>query len=174
AVGLADPTTLIALLAHVRQSSRYLQLPIASRRRFDTLMPQLMRAAAGTREPQAVFARLLALLETVSGRSVYLALLVEHPPVLPRLAHLMAASAWAADYLTRHPILLDELLDSRALLSEPSWDEWRRELDAQLAAQAGDAERQIDALRHFQHAQTFRLLVQDLEGRLSVERLAER
>jgi glutamate-ammonia-ligase adenylyltransferase len=173
AAGFADPTGLIAMLARVRQSGRYLQLPIASRQRYDTLVPQLMRLAAGTREPQAVFARLLALLETVSGRSVYLALLVEHPPVLPRLADLMAASAWAAEYLTRHPILLDELLDSRALLSEPSWDQWRRELDAQLAAQAGDAERQIDALRHFQHAHTFRLLVQDLEGRLSVERLAD-
>ena len=173
AAGFTDPSGLIAMLARVRQSGRYLQLPIASRQRYDALVPQLMREAAGTAEPQAVFARLLALLETVSGRSVYLALLVEHPPVLPRLAHLMAASAWAAEYLTRHPILLDELLDSRALLSEPSWDEWRRELDAQLAAQSGDAERQIDALRHFQHAQTFRLLVQDLEGRLSIERLAD-
>ena len=31
----------------------------------------------------------------------------------------------------------------------------------------------MDALRHFQHAQTFRLLVQDLGGRLTVERLAD-
>ena len=38
---------------------------------------------------------------------------------------------------------------------------------------AGDAERQMDALRHFQHAQTFRLLAQDLAGLLTVERLAD-
>jgi glutamate-ammonia-ligase adenylyltransferase len=31
----------------------------------------------------------------------------------------------------------------------------------------------MDDLRHFQHAQTFRLLAQDLNGRLSVERLAD-
>ena len=42
-----------------------------------------------------------------------------------------------------------------------------------LAAHAGDTERQIDALRHFQHAQTFRLLVKDLNGLLSIERLAD-
>ena len=42
-----------------------------------------------------------------------------------------------------------------------------------LAAHAGDAERQMDALRHFQHAQTFRLLAQDLAGTLTVERLAD-
>jgi glutamate-ammonia-ligase adenylyltransferase len=31
----------------------------------------------------------------------------------------------------------------------------------------------MDALRHFKHAQTFRLLAQDLAGRLTVERLAD-
>jgi glutamate-ammonia-ligase adenylyltransferase len=85
----------------------------------------------------------------------------------------MGASAWAADYLLRHPILLDELLDSRVLLEEPDWNAWRRELDEQLAGHPEDAERQMDALRHFQHAQVFRLLAQDLSGLLSVERLAD-
>jgi glutamate-ammonia-ligase adenylyltransferase len=113
------------------------------------------------------------LLETISGRSAYLALLAEHGPVLPRIAQLMGASAWAADYLVRHPILLDELLDSRVLLTEPDWSAWRRELDAQLAAHPQDPEREMDALRHFQHAQTFRLLAQDLSGSLTVERLAD-
>ncbi|HEY2970153.1 MAG TPA: bifunctional [glutamate--ammonia ligase]-adenylyl-L-tyrosine phosphorylase/[glutamate--ammonia-ligase] adenylyltransferase [Casimicrobiaceae bacterium] len=178
AAGYGSPVTLIESLARVRQSARYLQLPTLSRQRFDALLPQLLRAAAAaaassTVNPEAVFGRLLALLETISGRSVYLALLFEHPPVLPRLAQLMAASAWAADYLTRHPLLLDELLDSRVLLAEPDWDAWRRELDLQLGAHAGDPERQMDALRHFQHAQTFRLLAQDLNGLLTVERLAD-
>ena len=173
AAGYAEPVALIAALARVRNSARYLQLPTVSRQRFDALVPQLLRAAAGIAEPQAVFNHLLGLLETISGRSAYLALLVEHPPILPRLAQLMGASAWAADYLTQHPILLDELLDSRALFAEPDWDAWRRELTAALAVHAGDVERQMDALRHFQHAHTFRLLAQDLNGLLSVERLAD-
>src|SRR6266567_1289936 len=179
AVGYAAPLAVIEKLARVRRSTRYLQLPTLSRQRFDALVPQLLRAAAEVPKSASpvdaalVFGRLLALLETISGRSVYLALLVEHPPVLPRLAQLMGASAWAADYLTRHPILLDELLDSRVLLEEPDWSAWRRELHADLGAHAGDTERQIDALRHFQHAQAFRLLAQDLNGLLSVERLAD-
>ena len=147
AAGYGSPVELIESLARVRQSARYLQLPTLSRQRFDALLPQLLRAAAAaatssTVEPEAVFGRLLTLLETISGRSVYLALLSEHPPVLPRLAQLMAASAWAADYLTRHPLLLDELLDSRVLLAEPDWDAWRLELDLQLRAHTRDPERQ--------------------------------
>jgi glutamate-ammonia-ligase adenylyltransferase len=171
--GYTDPATVIETLARARGSGRYLRLPARSRERFDALVPQLMRVAAATTEPQQTLERLLSLLEAIGGRSAYLALLIEHPPVLPRIAQLMSASAWAADYLTRHPILLDELLDSRVLLAEPSWPVWRNELAAMLAAHAGDDERQIDDLRHFQHAQTFRLLAQDLSGQLTVERLAD-
>src|SRR4029077_16503564 len=103
-------------------------------------------------DAQTIFQRLLELLETVSRRSAYLALLIEHPPMVPRLAQLMGASQWAADYLTRQPILLDELLDTRVLLAEPEWSVWRTELARQLAGHAGDAERQMDVLRHFRHA----------------------
>jgi glutamate-ammonia-ligase adenylyltransferase len=68
---------------------------------------------------------------------------------------------------------LDELLDPRVLLAEPDWDAWRTELARMLETHAGDAERQMDALRHFHHAQSFRLLAQDLAGTLTVERLAD-
>ncbi len=174
--GYTDADGLIATLGRVRASSRYLQLPVQSRQRFDTLVPQLLATAAanpGTAGAQVVFGRLLTLLEAVSRRSAYLALVIEHPPVLPRIAQLMGASAWAADYLTQHPILLDELLDARVLLSEPDWDAWRDELARQMAAHAGDVDRQMDTLRHFHDAHTIRLLAQDLGGRLTVERLAD-
>jgi glutamate-ammonia-ligase adenylyltransferase len=85
----------------------------------------------------------------------------------------MGASQWAADYLTRHPILLDELLDPRVLLAEPDWEAWRHGLARLLAIQAGDVEEQMDVLRQFKHAQSFRLLAQDLAGTLTVERLAD-
>ena len=176
AAGYADPDALAASLARVRASGRYLQLPAASRNRFDALVPRLLAVAAahpGLAGAQPVFQRLLALLETIARRSAYLALVIEHPPLLPRLANLMGASAWAAAYLTRHPLLLDELLDARTLFAEADWDAWRAELTRQLAQRPDDAEHQMDVLRHFQHAQAFRLLVQDLGGQLTVERLAD-
>lgn len=177
AAGFEDPAALAATLGRVRSSQRYLQLPVLSAQRFDALVPQLLATSAtvpisGT-DAQTVFFRLLQLLETVSRRSAYLALLSEHPPLLPRLAQLMGGSAWAADYLCRRPILLDELLDARVLLAEPDWNAWRADLARMLRDHAGDPEHQMDALRHFQHAQTFRLLAQDIAGLLTVERLAD-
>ena len=38
---------------------------------------------------------------------------------------------------------------------------------------AGDTERQMDFLRHFKHAQTLRLLAQDLAGELPLETLSD-
>ena len=177
AAGFADPGDLARTLGRIRETRRYLQLPALSRERFDRLVPQVLAASLAQRSalatPDVVAKRLFDLLEAVSGRSAYLALLVEHPPLLPRLAELMGASAWAADYLTRRPLLLDELLDARVLLAEPDWQAWHAELERQLAAHGGDAEAAMDTLRHFQHAQAFRLLAQDLAGRMTVERLAD-
>ncbi len=176
AAGFADPDNLLLTLRTMRQSSRYTALPAASRVRFDKLVPQLIGAAAAVPGPsgaQVTLTRLLTLLEAVARRSAYLALLLEHPPLLPRLAQLMGASAWAADYLTRHPLLLDDLLDAQTLFAAPDWDAWRADLATQLAAHPDDAERQMDVLRHFKHAESFRLLVQDLAGELTVERLAD-
>ncbi|HVF65644.1 MAG TPA: bifunctional [glutamate--ammonia ligase]-adenylyl-L-tyrosine phosphorylase/[glutamate--ammonia-ligase] adenylyltransferase [Casimicrobiaceae bacterium] len=173
--GYVDANAIRTRLAGVRSSGRYLQLPPHSRERFDALVPRLLEVASTEStsrvDPASLFARLLELVVTVSRRSAYLALLIEHPPLLPRIAALMAASAWAADYLVRHPILLDELLDARVDAGDET--AWRAELANTLAAAGDDAERRMDALRHFKHAQTFRLLVQDLNGALTVERLAD-
>jgi len=174
--GFDDPPALLATLARSRAGTRYAALPALSRERFDLLVPRMLAAASaspGAAGAQPTFMRLFALLEAVARRSAYLALIIEHPPLLPRLATLMGASAWAADYLTRRPLLLDELLDARVLMAEPDHDAWRAELGRMLAEAQGDQEREMDALRHFQHAQAFRLLAQDLAGTLTVERLAD-
>jgi glutamate-ammonia-ligase adenylyltransferase len=177
AAGFREAEAIAARLGRIQASPRYLGLPAASRERFDTLVPRLLdaarEAAADGLDATDALHRLVDLLETVSRRSAYLALLIEHPPLLPRLVRLIGASPWAADYLNRHPILLDELLDTRILLKEADWDRWRAELAQLVEAAGADAERQMDALRHFQHAHAFRLLAQDIAGLLTVERLAD-
>jgi glutamate-ammonia-ligase adenylyltransferase len=174
--GFGDAAGLYARLLAVRKGARYQALPESSRSRFDALVPLFIEAAAsgadrGTRDD--ALTRLLNLLEAISRRAAYLALLHEHPAAVERLAKLFGASSWAAEYLTLHPILLDELLHARLLLAEPDWTAAGRQLRQALATAEGDAERQMDILREVQHAHLFRLLAQDLEGALSVERLAD-
>ena len=118
------------------------------------------------------------LLDSLRRRSSYLALFDEYPETLERVAKVMATSSWAASYMQRHPIVLDELLDRRGLDEAGDLDRLAVQLhasleDAQLNGEP-DVERQMDILRETHHAQLFRLLVQDLDGLLSVEHLSDR
>jgi glutamate-ammonia-ligase adenylyltransferase len=160
-------------LAALRAGQRYAQLPDDSRRRFDTLIPALAQAAASTPDPEATLARGVDLLEAIARRAAYLALLAERPEALERVTRMIGASSWAAEYVTRHPLLLDELLDDRLLTAAPDWPAFERELRAALAAAAGDVERQMNAVREQHQSQLFRLLAQDLAGLLTVEVLAD-
>jgi len=173
ALGFTDTGAALRRLAGARASPRYLQLSEASRERFDALVPRVIELAAKAGAPEAALARALDLLEAISRRGAYLALLYEYPQALEKVVQLLAASGWAAAYVTRHPLLLDELLDARTLYAAPDWKEFAAGLRAQLLRHEGDAERLMDVLRESHHAQVFRLLAQDLAGQLTVEVLAD-
>jgi [glutamine synthetase] adenylyltransferase / [glutamine synthetase]-adenylyl-L-tyrosine phosphorylase len=160
-------------LAALRSSQRYLQLPEDSRRRFDALIPALAQAAAATPDPEVTLARGVDLVEAIAGRAAYLALLAERPEALERVVRMIGASSWAAEYVTRHPLLLDELLDDRLLYTAPDWQDFERGLRAALAAAGDDVERQMNVVREQHQSQLFRLLAQDLAGQLTVEVLAD-
>jgi glutamate-ammonia-ligase adenylyltransferase len=173
AAGFRDPAQTAARLAATRRSQRYATLPADSRRRVDALVPALAAAAAQCADPDATLARGLDLIEAIARRAAYLALLAEHPEALQRVARIVSASSWAAEFITRHPLLLDELLDDRVLYAPPDWPAFERQLRAALAAAALDEERQMNVLRELHQAQVFRLLAQDLAGLLTVEKLAD-
>ncbi len=173
ALGFRQPREIGERLATMRAAGRYREMPAASQARLDHLVPLAVQAAAAQREPDPTLDRLLDLLDAVSRRGSYLALMVEYPQALSRLAAMMSASPWVAQYLTARPILLDELLDSRALYAPPHWPSAALHLRALMDESAGDTEKQMDTLRHFKHAQTLRLIAQDLSGELPLETLSD-
>jgi [glutamine synthetase] adenylyltransferase / [glutamine synthetase]-adenylyl-L-tyrosine phosphorylase len=174
ALGFDDAAAAAQRLLLSWQSARMQSLPESSRNRLAALINAAL-PAIGTM-PQARMAtlgRLLDFLEAIARRAAYLALLVEYPYTLNRVIRMINASDWAAKYLTQHPILLDEILEERTLKSDSDWPAFAADCQRQLDAAAGDTERQMDLLREMHHVQVFRLLAQDLEGDLTVERLAD-
>ncbi|MEO6118054.1 MAG: bifunctional [glutamate--ammonia ligase]-adenylyl-L-tyrosine phosphorylase/[glutamate--ammonia-ligase] adenylyltransferase, partial [Methylotenera sp.] len=157
----------------LHQTSRYLQLPELSRQRFDALMPHVLSLAATMQNPETTLIRVTDLLESICRRASYLALLAEHPQAMHLLVKLCSSSPWLANYLTQHPILLDELLDTRSLYAAPDFSIMRAELVKRLAEVEGDIERQMDVMRHFKHASVFRLVAQDIAGQLPLEKLSD-
>ena len=160
-------------LAALRTSQRYRALPPDSRRRLERVVPALAQAATRTPHAEATLTRGIAFLEAIASRAAYLALLAEHPEALERVARIIGASSWAAEFITRHPLLLDEVLDDRVLYAPPDLAALGTMLRARLAEHAADTERRMNLLREAHQAQVFRLLAQDLGGLLTVERLAD-
>ncbi|MBC7413579.1 MAG: bifunctional [glutamate--ammonia ligase]-adenylyl-L-tyrosine phosphorylase/[glutamate--ammonia-ligase] adenylyltransferase [Herminiimonas sp.] len=169
-----QPAGTAARLLATLQSSRMQSLPEASRTRLLALINACLPMIAAAVENRSVtFGRIIDFFEAIARRAAYLALLTEYPQALERVIRMMSASDWAATYLTRHPLLLDELLDDSTFKSVPDWTVFAAECEAELAATAGDTERQLDVLRELHHAQLLRLLAQDLEGAVTVEELAD-
>ena len=180
--GFAEPEATAHRLRAVLDSRRMQAMTGAARTGVERLLRRALQAAIErSREtgsahdigPDQHFARFAQLADVIAGRSTYIALLNQFPQAFDKVMRMLAASRWATDYLVRHPMLLDELLDQRLLEHEPDWPSWSIAVRQQLTEANGDHERQMNLLRDAHHAQVFRLLVADLDGRLTVERLAD-
>lgn len=166
------------LIEGLLQTHKIRSLPHASRERLERLLPLLHTQALQSPDPVSTARRLLNLVDSVAQRSAYLALMAEFPETLARVTRIVSASSWAAQYLCQYPILLDGLIEWHSLMQGPNFEElaqqMRHELDAcQLPDGKPDIELQMNWMRDVQHQVTFQLLAQDLEGKLSVEVLAD-
>ncbi|MGH8153222.1 MAG: bifunctional [glutamate--ammonia ligase]-adenylyl-L-tyrosine phosphorylase/[glutamate--ammonia-ligase] adenylyltransferase, partial [Rhodanobacteraceae bacterium] len=122
----------------LRQVAGLHGLSARSARRIEHLMPGLIDAAAATSEPVDALVRLCRLVQAVSRRSAYLALLQEQPAARERVATLCAESAFLAERMIAQPLLLDDVLAPRVEHLAHGVGNLREELAQQLvAAQAG-------------------------------------
>ncbi len=172
-MGFIEAAETLRRLNTLHQTSRYRQLPELSRQRFDALMPLVISQAAEMQNADTTLMRIIDLLESICRRASYLALLAEHPQAMQLLIKLCSSSPWLTNYLVQHPILLDELLDTRTLYAAPDFSILRADLLARLAEVKGDVEREMDVFRHFKHASIFRFAAQDINGELSPEKLSD-
>lgn len=156
----------------LRAGSRYAAARTDTRAAIDRLLAE----ASAQRTGSAGMIRLIELLESVCRRPAYVALLARYPLVFARVLRVLDWAKWPADYLMRHPVVLDELLDGQ-LLDNTDYADWAQQLRERVtAARMGDSpdvELQMDLVREAHHAQVFRLMVQDLEGRHTTERISD-
>jgi hypothetical protein len=111
--------------------------------------------------------------------------LAEYPRALLNVLDLLKASQWGAQYLTRHPHLLDHLLNSgteKALIEQPEkyWRDVKTNLNMRLddvMADGDSPEQAMDILRVTHHNETFITLLADLgigvEKPLAVEKVSD-
>jgi len=116
-------------------------------------------------------------IEPLLRRESYLALLVERPGVHERLLRLLGAARWPARYLLQHPGVIDELASEQLLSERFSPAEFEAELEDRKRSLhitgEDDDEALLNLLRRAHHAEVFRTLARDVEGRLTVEHVAD-
>jgi glutamate-ammonia-ligase adenylyltransferase len=159
------------------QNPRVVALRDESRLRLGRLVQRAGEAVHEGWCSEAAAVRFIDWVEPLLRREAYLALLAERPAVLRRLLRLLGLARWPMRYLMRHPGVIDELADERQLQDRFDRAAFEAELEDRRAAWArageADEEKLLDTLRHAHHAEVFRTLVRDVEGRLTVEQVAD-
>lgn len=167
AAGFAPAQDVAAELEALLGSVTYRNMSTRSRERLDRVMPAMFAAAAAQADPVPCLVRLLRLVQAVARRSVYLALLDEQPAALKRLSAVFAASAFLAERVIAHPLLLDELFDDRVAQGAPTRADIDGELSRRLVALAGpDAEAEIELIQEVRQSALFRIGLAFLARRL--------
>jgi glutamate-ammonia-ligase adenylyltransferase len=167
---LGDPEAVGARLVAERE-----QLPESEegRRRFEAFMPLALAACARADQPGLALERLLELVDTVRGRTVYLSLLTENPATLELLVELIEESPWVLRELRATPRLLDRLRDPRRLFSPRDRDALQGELGERLDACGADEEVAMETLREFASGERLSVGVSELRGLLPLTRSSD-
>ena len=157
-----------------RESRTVVRMQTIGRSRLDELMPLLLREAWQQDNPKKTMMRVIPLLEAVSRRTVYLTLLNENPEALTQLIKLCSASTWVAEYIASTPMLLDELLSTKALYHLPTKQELLDDLQLRLLrVDEDDLEQQMELLRQFVRGHKLRAAANEVMAALPLMKVSD-
>ena len=171
------PAQFSARVAAWRDHPRVQSLREESRTRLLRLIARTAQWVKEGAVSETAAVRLADWIEPLLRRESYLAMLLERPTVHERLLRLLGAARWPARYLQLHPGVIDELASADMLDERFVAADFEQELNHRRAALAGtgedDDEVLLNLLRRAHHAEVFRTLARDIEGRLTVEQVAD-
>lgn len=170
--GFEDPAASTKLIHDFRRDRNFLMLEGESRVRFTRFMPVLLDAVAQVETPSLALARVMTLISAVSRRTAYLVLMLENRHVLSSVVNLCTASPFVSEFLSQHPVLLDELLDG---IDEPPGKAVLQEELAQqlLRIDPENLEDQMETLRYFKQSHTLQVAAAQISGRLTVMKVSD-
>jgi glutamate-ammonia-ligase adenylyltransferase len=160
-----------------RSHPRILALRDEARTRLMRLLARTVQWVHEGRATEEAAVRLVDWIEPLLRRESYLALLLERPNVHERLLLLLGAARWPARYLLLHPGVIDELAGADIFFERFNPDEFEADLEHRREALKStgedDDEALLNLLRRMHHAEVFRTLARDVDGKLTVEQVAD-
>ena len=141
--------------------------------RLNAAMPLVLKAIIAPGLKVETVKRVLAVIESITKRSVYLVLLKENPDALKHLVKLCDVSVWLADMLVKYPALLDQLLDERELYSPLNAHDLKAEAYKLLEESSLDEEHFMNSLRQWRHAQVFKVAAADVMQHVPIMKVSD-
>lgn len=163
-MGFANPSGVAATVRGWHHGRPRATRSARAREILTELMPALLAAFARQKEPDQAFARFDAFLTHLPAGVPLFSLFQRNPALLDRVAAICGAAPLLADYLARHPPVLDGLLDG----ARPDRSVARPL--GRLLAEARHLEEAMDVVRRVVHERAFLIGVATLEGTLDADR----
>jgi len=175
AIGFSEPKEVLSVLKRFLEMLKSHDVSLHGRKRIDRLVPSIIKLAKASENPVLVLHRIFELIRSVRSRSCYISLLIENAEALRHLVRLAGTSPWIITFLSRHPLLLDELLDLRTLYAPLQKSDLKKELAQRFARlPVTDLESRLDNLRIFKQINTLRICVADVDGLLPLMKVSDR
>jgi [glutamine synthetase] adenylyltransferase / [glutamine synthetase]-adenylyl-L-tyrosine phosphorylase len=173
-LGFDDPPGVFRTLSLLRSDAATRALSREGRDRLDRLMPRILRAVKDSERPDVALIRILDLIRAIQRRTNYLALLLENTVALTHLIRFADISPWIIAFLSRHPVLLDELLDHRTLFVPPDRKALAAEIQRrQSQIDPSDLEYQMEEICIFKQINILRVAAADITGALPLMRTSD-
>jgi [glutamine synthetase] adenylyltransferase / [glutamine synthetase]-adenylyl-L-tyrosine phosphorylase len=154
------------------QSKALVYMSDKAKKRFRSFFPELLKLVAEHKQQSELLDKMLNLLSSIAGRSVYFELLYQNIPLLIKLVHLFDSSNWIAGEVSRHPILLESLLYPDHIDNRFDVDMLTQALSVQLSNVAGDEEMELDVLRQFKREQTIVIATAEIAQQIDTEEVS--
>lgn len=175
ALGFADGEAALKILDDFAGHANVRSLSNRALERLDKLMPKMVLAAAASPQPEKALGYLIDILLAIAHRLNYMSLLLENPAALDNLIRLCLASPWVAHFLSMHPVLLDELVDSRNLDMPPKpTEDLYLKLKSQMDGRPDDDEEgRIETMCVFKQSVTLGVVAADVLGSMALMNVSD-
>lgn len=161
-------------LLQLKNDHRLHRMEAVGRERLEVFMPKLLNVLATVENRGDAVVGLVALIEAVLRRTIYLVLLNENPQALKRLVTVAIASPWIIQQLAKQPVLLDELLSTQGLGQVPDVNKLREMLRLQgLRLPLDDQEAHMQMLRYFRLAHHLHIVAAETSGKLALMKVSD-
>lgn len=174
-LGFSDGEATLKILDDFAGHANVRSLSTRALERLDKLMPKAIIAAAEAPQPEKALGYLIDILLSIAHRLNYMSLLVENPAALDNLIRLCLVSPWVAHFLSMHPVLLDELVDTQNLsLTAKPTEDLHQKLKSQMDGRPDDDEEgRIETMCVFKQTKILRVVAADVLGSMALMNVSD-